>query len=386
MKITGVRTRVYEYELSRALGDANSPGGRTRACELALFIDTDQGLTGVSLGTFAARASIHAFESLLVGMDPRGVRTIWKRMVDRAFKGGNEGGVNDAIGAIDVALWDLKAKANEEPLWQTLGAASPLVKAYASGIDSPLSDEELYEFYAKSAKQGVSAGKLKVGLQRDEDIRRIGVMAEALKTSGQPPQLMIDSNEYWSPKQAIRHIRAYEEQFDIVWVEEPARRWDYRGLKKVSDGVKAAVATGENLNDIGNFLPLIDHGAVDIVQVGIGTSGITGAMQVADLAYAYELPVAMMNCAGNFMGHLAACLPNHMMMEVVDAGRDAVFTHETTIAAGWINMGTRPGTGIQFDEEALSSHEVDQPSPGSGPSPWGRRPGAGLYEVPRSEE
>ena len=386
MKITGIRTRLYEYELSRALGDANSPGGRNRACELAVFIDTDEGISGVSLGSYAARSNIHAFESLLVGMDPRAVRSIWKRMVDKVFKGGNEGGANDAIGSLDVALWDLKAKINNEPLWQTLGGSSPKVKAYASGIDTPLSDEEIYDFYKGMADRGVVAGKLKVGLDREEDIRRIGVMAEAIKTSGQEPQLMIDSNEYWSPKQAIRHIRAIEEQFELVWVEEPARRWDYRGLKKVSDNVTAAVATGENLNDLSNFLPLIDHGAVDIVQIGIGTSGITGAMQVADLAYAYELPVAMMNCPGNFMGHLAACLPNHLMMEVVDAGRDVVFSHGTTVADGWIDMGTRPGLGIEFDEQALTAHEVDKPTPGSGPSPWGRRRGAGLYEVPRTEE
>ena len=108
--------------------------------------------------------------------------------------------------------------------------------------------------------------------------------------------LCIDSNEYWSPKQAIRFISKLEEKFDITWAEEPARRWDYNGLKKVSDNIKAAVATGENINDLAEFMPLIDNGAVDIVEVGMGTTGLTGAMKVANMAYAYELPVAMMNC------------------------------------------------------------------------------------------
>ena len=68
---------------------------------------------------------------------------------------------------------------------------------------------------------------------------------------------MMDSNEYWSPKQAIRAITAMERSFDLTWVEEPARRWDYRGLRLVRESVRAAVATGENLNGAQDFYALI---------------------------------------------------------------------------------------------------------------------------------
>ena len=139
MKITGVRTMLYEIPLSRPIGDANSPTGRRHAAQVAVFVETDEGLTGVSLGSPSARGHIHSMvNDLLVGRDPRGVRGLWKVMVDFAFKGGNRGIVGDAISAIDVALWDLKAKANGEPLWKTLGASTRKVKAYASGIDLPL--------------------------------------------------------------------------------------------------------------------------------------------------------------------------------------------------------------------------------------------------------
>ena len=76
------------------------------------------------------------------------------------------------------------------------------------------------------------------------------LMRNALSINNDDPILYIDSNEYWSPKQAIRFISKLEEKFDITWAEEPARRWDYNGLKKVSDNIKAAVATGENINDL----------------------------------------------------------------------------------------------------------------------------------------
>ena len=273
-------------------GDANFPRGleNMKRAGLAVFIDTDEGLTGVSFGNPVARGLIHEKGKLLIGRDPRGVRGLWKRLVDSVFKGGNEGLVNDAISALDIALWDLKAKINGEPLWKTLGASTHRVKAYASGIDMPLSDEELRSFYERMAFLGIHMGKLKVGLDKERDLRRLGIMQEALEKSGKTPVLCVDSNEYWSPKQAIQHIRAFEEHYELFWCEEPARRWDYRGLRKVSQSVKAAVATGENLADIDDFMPLVANEAVDIVEIGSGTSGITGAMMVADLAYAFELP------------------------------------------------------------------------------------------------
>ena len=99
-------------------------------------------------------------------------------------------------------------------------------------------------------------------------------------------------------------------------------------------------------------------------------------MKVADLAYAYEVPVTMMNCAANFMAHLAAVLPNHIMMEVLDNGRDAVFTHTHEIEDGWIVLNDEPGLGFTFDQEKLDAHPVTE---SAGLFGWGRRQGAGLY-------
>jgi L-alanine-DL-glutamate epimerase-like enolase superfamily enzyme len=169
--------------------------------------------------------------------------------------------------------------------------------------------------------------------------------------------------------------------FDLTWVEEPARRWDYRGLRQVSRSIKAAVATGENLDEISEFMPLIANDAVDVVEVGSGTSGITGALQVADMAYGFELPVAMMNSPANFMAHLAAALPNHLMMEVAELGREVGMTFDCKIEDGWIVLGDTPGHGMNFDETRLAELEVSALSRQGGAIGWGRRRGAGLYEV-----
>jgi L-alanine-DL-glutamate epimerase-like enolase superfamily enzyme len=264
-----------------------------------------------------------------------------------------------------------------------LGASSNKVRAYASGIDYPLPDDEIRIFYEGLAAKGVCGGKLKIGLDMETDLRRIGIMRDALATSGKKPELMIDVNEYWSPKQTIRHMHEIEQAFDITWIEEPARRWDVEGLRKVSDNIRAAVASGENLDALEDYLPLLQARAVDVLNIGVRATGITGAMKVSDVAYAYETPVTMMNCAANFMGHLAAVLPNHIMMEVLGNGRDAVFTHTHDIEDGWIVMNDEPGLGFTFDQEKLDAHAVTDHE---GIFGWGRRQDAGLYVAGHGEE
>ena len=384
MKITGIRMKEYHFQLDRKMGDANFPEGKIDQSGMVLYIDTDEDISGIAVGEPSSKTSVESLEPFLIGKDPRGVKGLWKRLIDAIFKGGNEGLMNSAVGLIDIAMWDLKSKINNEPLWKTLGGSSRYVRSYASGIDLPLSDEEIYDFYEGAALKGISAGKLKVGLDIEADIRRIGIMEQALKKSGKPVQLLIDSNEYWSPKQAIRHIRLIEEQFEIFWAEEPARRWDYRGLKRVSKSITAAVATGENLSDIKDFMPLIEQEAVDIVQVGIRTGGITGLMKVADMAYGFEIPVSVMNSPVNYMAPVASAIPNHIMLEIFHDRDAGILSTDSKIEDGYIVLGNTPGSGLQIDERSLNMSEPNRSRKWSG-LPSGRRRGAGLIPVSPGE-
>jgi L-alanine-DL-glutamate epimerase-like enolase superfamily enzyme len=362
--------------MDRAIGDANFPAGDDLMGSALLWIETDEGISGLApMGNDAVGRMFHLIE----GEDPRGVIGIWRKLIDYVHKGGNAGEVKGAIAAIDVALWDLKAKINDEPLWQTLGAREGRAKAYASDIGYNLSDEELHAFFSRMADKGVDGGKVKIGLSMKDDLRRIGIVRDALSKNRARPFIMIDTNEYWSPKQAIRYINQIEEHFDLFWAEEPARRWDFDGLRQVSRGISAAVASGENMNDIGDMYPLISQQAVDVVNVGVGHTGITGCRQVANLAYAYELPVTMMNCPADFMAHLAAALSNHNMMEVVDPGREKAFkSWDSHIEDGWIVMGNTPGLGIEVDEKKLKKLQ-DNPPKRKVQFPFPRREGAGLW-------
>ena len=113
MKVTGVRTEIYEFEVERLVGAANCPEGMRRWAGMGVFLDTDEGLTGVSISFPETRIHVHSIvDGVIVGHDPRGVRVMWQIMMEVVFKAGNSGIVAGAVCAIDVALWDLKAKVN----------------------------------------------------------------------------------------------------------------------------------------------------------------------------------------------------------------------------------------------------------------------------------
>ncbi len=383
MRVTGARTMLFQGKWSRALGDSNLPGGTSRTAASALVLETDEGLSGLALASPASVASIEFLLPIVVGEDPRGVRGLWQRLVDQVFKVGHVGAAAEAISAIDVALWDLKAKAAGEPLWMMLGAKAEdtTVAAYASGLDLPLNKDQLRAYYREMAGHGFFRGKLKVGLDQDADLERLAIVREELSVNSKRPALMIDANEIWSAKQAIRKITEFESQFDLTWVEEPARRWDYRGLRTVSRGVRSAVASGENLQNVSQFLPLISNEAIDIVQISSGCGGITGALQVAELANAFDLPVAFGSSAGNFLAHVAAAIPNHSALEVIDLDwHSGVVRSDTRVEGGSILLGNAPGHGLSFDEQALQLALVAKPSPDAlfGGSIYRRPRGAGF--------
>ena len=116
-------------------------------------------------------------------------------------------------------------------------------------------------------------------------------------------------------------------------------------------------------------------------------TGITCALQLADAAYGFNLPVTLGGSAGHHHAHLATVIPNYITIEVGNPEPDdGVTTHDVTIENGKAILGDKPGLGIEINREALEEASVTKIPPGSGPSPFGRRPGAGLYEVPPTPE
>src|SRR5260370_8019753 len=149
MRVSGARTMLFQGKWSRSLVNSNLSGGTSRTAASALVLETDEGLSGLALASPASVASIEFLLPIVVGEDPRGVRGLWQRLVDQVFKVGHVGAAAEAISAIDVALWDLKAKAAGEPLWMMLAAKAEDTTGppYPSGLDLPLKKTQLPPYY-----------------------------------------------------------------------------------------------------------------------------------------------------------------------------------------------------------------------------------------------
>ncbi len=354
MKITGYRCLRTYRDWGRPVGDVNGfvDSGVTEVP--IVILETDEGLTGIGTGSLSG---IEQLFPAIEGEDPRAVSALYDRMLAQVFKAGHAGSTFGGIGTLDAAIWDLKAKAAGEPLWRLLGARDHVVHGYASGLDIALDDEQLAAFYARMAEHGFTSGKLKGGRDVEADIRRLGVIADELGRNAARPALMLDANESWNLKQAVRYISAIEEQLDLTWIEEPLRRWDAAGHARLSGSIKAAVATGENLTGLDQYLPLFDHGAVDVVQAG-AVWGVTHFLRVAYAAHSRDLPVSPVGLTANTaVGHAAAAIPNHLSAEVQDLGAPFGVTVDETYEDGSIVLGTNPGNGIEVDEAAIATDQ-----------------------------
>jgi len=333
MKITGVK-------LARQAG----------CCIVALA--TDAGITGIGIGDAATGAQARKIATaMLVGMDPRGVTGLWQQMAQEKSLGGGAKAHGRAIAVLDLALWDLKSRAAGEPLWKTLGGARPRANAYASSAGRFRGDEELAAWFTRMARDyGLRGGKLRVGLQGDADLRRLGRMRAALERAAPEPALMIDAARRWPARQAIGRVRAIERQFDLTWIEGVSGSRDARGLKRLSDAISGAVCVGVEFAGIAEFEAHFRQRSADVFQIDIGATGITAALQLADAAYGLELPVTLAAVPGNIHALVAGVMPNCMSVEILDPEPPAwMRASDVRIEDGRAVAGDAPGNGLRLE-------------------------------------
>jgi len=376
MKITGYRTLQTRHDWGRPVGDANGfiASGVTEVPLVVL--ETDEGIEGIGMGS---HHDLDRIFPALEGQDPRSVSSLYDAMLARVFKTGHAGATFGGIGAFDMALWDLKAKAAGEPLWRLLGGADRFVTGYASGLDIALDDDELAAFYTRMADRGFTGGKLKGGRDAEADVRRLRILADVLGANTPRPALMLDANESWNLKQAVRYVTEVERAVDLTWIEEPLRRWDAAGHARLSSSVRAAVATGENLTGLEQFRPLFDAHALDIAQAG-AVWGITHFLRVALVAHSRDLPVSPVGLTANYaVTGAAAAVPNHLSAEIQDLGAPFGVTLDQHIADGGVVLGDEPGVGVSIDESLISeSRQTDSWAAPEGPHVRSQRTGLQL--------
>ncbi|MFC9692300.1 mandelate racemase/muconate lactonizing enzyme family protein [Kribbella sp. NPDC056951] len=362
MRITGYRTFTTVHDWGRPVGDANGLYADGVVPVPIVAIDTDEGITGIGLGPHVELENIFA---AIEGEDPRSVTALYDRMLRRTFKAGHAGALFGTIGALDTALWDIKAQAAGEPLWRLLGGRDRRVPAYASGLDIALDDDKLVALYRTYADHGLRVAKLKGGLDIERDRHRLALVRDVLTDAGHGarPGLMLDVNETWTRKQAVRHVSELERTLDLTWIEEPVRRWDAEGHAIVGRGIRASVASGENLTGLEQFRPLLAAGAVDIVQTA-AVWGVTHFLRVSALAHAHDLPVSPIGTTPVGLLHAATSVPNHLVSELQDLRPPVGVVLDLRVEDGAYVLGDSPGLGIRLDEKAIAAarHRIPDPT------------------------
>ena len=391
MQIRDVRTISVEYTLPRPVFDANY----TMASKPALLVEveTDTGLVGLGEaahfgGPLVSTATVieQELRAHLLGQDPRETERLWELMHRRAYKHARGGIVIAAISGVDIALWDLRGKLAGMPLWRLLGGYRRRVPAYATGgfYAEGKGVRELADEMRAYCRHGFRAVKLKVGrnsgiegsplramadrgvceVSLAEDLARVRAVREAI---GPDVRLMVDANGAWDVPTAVRMGRLLEE-LDVYWFEEPVWPDDLAGSAEVASKVAIPIAGYETCSyGTVSFRDYIAARAVHFVQPDVAwAGGLTETLKIAHLAQAANLPLAP-HIHGSAVAvaaaaHLLGAVRNGSMAEMVfpahplmgDLAREPLVVD----GAGEIDLGERPGLGIELDPDAVKRYRV----------------------------
>ena len=360
MKITAVQTDHYRIPLPAVLSDSTH-GQISHFALNTVRIQTGDGLEGLgytytvgNVGGAAVQALLaRDLTPLLLGADPRRIEQLWEQMWWHIHWVGRGGAAALAMSAVDIALWDLKARLAGEPLWRFLGGHTDRVKAYAGGIDLQFSLAELLAQTERFLGQGFRAIKMKVGREKlAEDVERVKAMRDMI---GPDIVLMADANMRWSVDQAVRASRALAE-FDLYWLEEPLIPDDLAGHARLAREGALPIATGENLHTLYEFQHMITQGGISFPEPDVSNmGGITAWLKVAHLAEAHNLPVTS-HGVHDLHVHLLAAIPNASYLEAHGFGLERFLAQPLTLVDGQMVAPSRPGHGLNFDWAALEPH------------------------------
>ncbi|HZH10357.1 MAG TPA: mandelate racemase/muconate lactonizing enzyme family protein [Microvirga sp.] len=355
-RITAIEPGFYRIPLPTVLTD--SMHGEMRAFELnTVRIRDADGAEGVGY-TFTVGRNGAAIDTILArelpeimdGEEADEIERLWHKAWWALHYGGRGGPTVLAISAFDMALWDLKAKRANLPLWKALGGFDPRVPCYAGGIDLELPLDKLLLQTDGNLEKGFRAIKMKVGRANlFEDVERVKAMREHLG-AGFP--LMADANMKWSVDGAIRAARALQ-PFDLTWLEEPTIPDDPAGHARIVREGGLPIAAGENLRTLWEFKLYIASGAVTYPEPDVtNCGGVTPFMKIAHLAEAFNLPVTS-HGAHDVTVHLLAACPNRSYLEAHGFGLERYIAEPLQIQDGFALAPNRPGHGIEFDWQGL---------------------------------
>jgi len=295
---------------------------------------------------------VNELPEMIIGTDADRIEQLWQKVWWGLHYGGRGGPSVLAQSALDIALWDLKAKRAKLPLWNLLGGHDPAVPCYAGGIDLELSVDDLLRQTDENLEKGFRAIKYKSGRDSmSEDLARAWGMRKHL---GDDFALMTDANMKWTADEAIRRARALQD-VNLVWLEEPIIPDDVAGHVRVMRDGGVPIATGENFRTLWEFKQMIAAGGVSYPEPDVtNCGGVTPFMKIAHLAEAYNLPVTS-HGAHDVTVHLLAAVPNRSYLEAHGFGLDRYIADPLRLEDGKAIASDAPGHGIVFDWKGLEA-------------------------------
>ncbi len=364
--------------------------------DIVVFVHTDEGITGIGetdVNPWIAKACIEArsthtmglgLKEMLIGEDPREPERLWEKLYVGSAMNGRRGAVICAMGALDMALWDIKGKAAGKPCWQLLGdKAKPHITPYASLQPSGHKFEEyrdsLVAWALRAKELGFQAGKIEVTLSgpynhsglNEPDEKMTEVVAACRAAVGPEFVMMVDVQYTWSDVDiALRTLKDWKD-FDIYFIETPLAIDDLAGYARLHQEAPMPVAAGEWQNTRFEFADLMDIGQVDVAQPDVGrVGGLTEARRVCEMAaergrrivpHCWKTGISIAATA-----HLAAVTPHCPYIEFMPTNlcdsqlRKDLVDDELQIIDGVIPLPEKPGLGIEVNMDALRGFKVDR--------------------------
>lgn len=379
---------------------------------VTLKIMTDQGVYGLGDGTLNTRETLTAaylqdyLVPNLIGKDPRNSEDIWQLFYRGAYYRGGPIAMA-AYGAIDMALWDIKAKLAGMPLYQLFGGKSregALVYAHATGANL----EDLMDSIAYYIEQGYQAVRVQCGIpgmptasygvsETKGDIKNYitnfsgklpqveiwdtgkymrympGALAKIRERFGPELKILHDVHHRLLPREAAEFAKEVE-SCRLFWLEDPTPAEDQDALKLLRHHSTVPIAIGEVFNTIWNCNKLIENELIDFIRVSVTyAGGITPVKRIVDLAGMHHVRTGFHGAPSHSplsmaaQAHLNAWAPNFGIQEYLVLGTpecDALFPSEHKLVNGLFHVSDAPGLGVDFDEKEAERYTYQ---PGSHP-------------------
>ncbi len=301
------------------------------------------------------KGCVDSLAELMIGQDVFRFAQAWQKLWQSTLRMGRQGYGIGALSAVDMALWNLRAKAMDMPLSKLLGGYREEVPAYASHSlwrDWPI--DRLQRDASSLVEQGFRAMKLRMGDKPLAiEIERLKAVREAV---GPETKLMVDVRGDWTVTDSIRMGRKME-QYDLYWLEDPIPIHDLDGLAEIARALDVSVVVGEDVNTRYGFHRLLEKKATDIVMIDVAmVGGITEWMRVATLADARNLQVVS-HLYTEFSCHLVAAVPNGLTVEYLPFWHQ-LYTEQPTVADGMMRIPDKPGIGYELDHQVMERYRV----------------------------